>query len=73
MPAATTRDDLIAVTLKEWAKLDALIDTVPEAVARHPFEDDTSIKDVIAHRAHWIGLFFQWLDEGSRPRCPITG
>jgi hypothetical protein len=36
MPAATTRDELIAVTLKEWAKLDALIDTVPEAVARHP-------------------------------------
>jgi hypothetical protein len=73
MPAATTRDDLIAVTLKEWAKLDALIDTVPEAVARHPFEDHTSIKDVIAHRAHWIGLFFQWLDEGEQAQMPDHG
>jgi hypothetical protein len=61
------------VTLKEWAKLDALIDTVPEAGRPHPFEDHTSIKDVIAHRAHWIGLFFQWLDEGEQAQMPDHG
>jgi hypothetical protein len=73
MPAATTKDELIAVTRKEWEKLGALIDTVPEPVALQLFEDDTSIKDVLAHRAHWIGLFFQWLDEGEAAEMPDHG
>lgn len=73
MPAAETKDDLIAVTRKEWAKLKALIETVPEEIALRPFEDDTSIKDVLAHRAHWIDLFFQWLEEGDAAQMPDHG
>jgi hypothetical protein len=52
-----------------------LIATVPEEPSPvRPFDDDTSIKDVLAHRAHWIGLFFQWLDEGrSSAQMPDHG
>lgn len=57
MPAATDKTDLMAVTATEYTKLRALIDAMPDAQALAKREDDTSIKDVIGHRAHWIGLF----------------
>ncbi len=31
-------------------------------------DEDTSIKDVIAHRAHWIGLFLGWYADGLEGR-----
>lgn len=65
MPAATTKSDLIAVTEKEYAKLHRLITDIPDAQAMRKREDDTSIKDVIAHRAHWITLFLGWQADGA--------
>jgi hypothetical protein len=64
MPAATTKHDLIEVTDKEFAKLDKLIDTIDAEFALQLDEDDTSIKDVIGHRAHWIELFLGWYHDG---------
>ncbi|MDJ0824691.1 MAG: ClbS/DfsB family four-helix bundle protein [Rhodobacter sp.] len=68
MPAATTKADLIAVTEKEFAKLQAVLDTVPEARALEKDADDTSVKDVVAHRAHWIDLFLGWYADGQAGR-----
>lgn len=65
MPAATTQSDLIAVTQKEFTKLDALMAKVPQSLAMEKDADDTSIKDVIGHRAHWIDLFFTWYEQGQ--------
>lgn len=62
--AATSQAALLAVTEKEFAKLDKLLAKVPQKTAQVPDDDDTSIKDVIAHRAHWIGLFFGWYHDG---------
>lgn len=64
MPAATCKTDLLAVTEKEWGKLQLLLEKLPETLRCQRDADDTSVKDVLAHRAHWSGLFFQWLDEG---------
>ena len=58
MPAAINRADLVNVTQKDFAKLTALLDDVDADLAKQPFEDGVSIKDVIGHRAHWTGLFF---------------
>jgi len=67
MPAATNKADLIAVTEKEFAKLTALLDKVgPDAALIK--EDDTSIKDVTCHRAHWTGLFLGWYADGQAGR-----
>lgn len=66
MPAATTKDDLLAVTIKEWRKLEALLDRVPEALRSRAFGEDGTLTDLLNHRAHWIGLFFQWLEEGAQ-------
>lgn len=68
MPAATTKSDLITVTQKEYAKLRALIEPIPEGQAMRKREEDTSLKDLIGHRAHWIALFLGWYDDGQAGR-----
>ncbi|QBF29972.1 ClbS/DfsB family four-helix bundle protein [Thalassococcus sp. S3] len=68
MPAATTKAELHAVTAKEYGKLRKLIDPLPETLALHKFGDDVSIKDVVAHRAHWTRMFFGWVDDGAAAR-----
>lgn len=65
MPAATNRTDLIAITEKEFAKLTALLAKVDADLAQRRFEDNTGIKDVIGHRAHWTNLFFGWYQQGQ--------
>ncbi len=64
MPAATNKPDLIAVTQKEYAKLQKLIAPLNEATAMRKV-DDLSIKDIIGHRAHWISLFLGWYHDGQ--------
>lgn len=62
--AATTKDELLAVTTKEFAKLDKLLAQLNEQTALAKDDEDTSVKDIIGHRAHWIGLFFGWYHDG---------
>jgi hypothetical protein len=73
MPAATTKSDLIAATEKEWAKLNAMLAGIPAELAERPFEEGATIKDIASHRDHWIGLFFQWLEEGEAAQMPDHG
>ncbi|WP_224813639.1 ClbS/DfsB family four-helix bundle protein [Hasllibacter sp. MH4015] len=73
MPAATCRAELLAVTDKEWAKLTATLDRVSDDIAMVPLGDDPSPRDIVTHRAHWIGLFFQWLREGEAAQMPDHG
>ncbi|WP_394691416.1 ClbS/DfsB family four-helix bundle protein [Hoeflea sp.] len=63
--AATSRDALLTVTLKEYGKLEALIADLSGEQATMKDDDDTSIKDVIGHRAHWIDLFLGWYEDGQ--------
>lgn len=65
MPAATSKTELLDVTTKEFAKLERLIDGLDPSTTTVPDDEDTSIKDVIAHRAHWIGLFLGWYHAGA--------
>ncbi len=68
MPAATTRVELLSVTKREFAKLSRTLDTVSEAVALQQFEDGLTVKDIIGHRAHWITLYFTWVQDGRAGR-----
>lgn len=62
--AATTKDDLLAVAKTEFAKLDKLLVELDEQKALVKDQDDTSIKDIVGHRSHWIRLFFGWYHDG---------
>lgn len=68
MPAATSKSEIIAATEKEWGKLAKLLDALDPDLACQPFEGSSSIKDVIAHRAHWIDLFLGWYEDGQAGR-----
>ena len=63
MPAQS-KDELLAATRKEYRKLDTLVADVSDTEAVMKDMDNTSIKDVIGHRAHWIGLFLGWYADG---------
>ena len=66
MPAATNKADLIVIMLKEHEKLKALLDKLDEATALwHDPEQECSAHEVLAHRAHWIGLFLSWYEDGK--------
>lgn len=62
--AATSKTELLEVTAKEFNKLEKLISGIEEHAALDKDEDDTSIKDITAHRANWIGLFLAWYQDG---------
>lgn len=62
--AAKTQIDLIQITEKEYAKLTKLIASVSSEQALQKDEDGISIKDVVAHRAHWTDMFLGWYADG---------
>lgn len=62
--AATDKLQLLEITDKEFNKLAVLIDSLSAAQAIKKHDDNTSIKDVIGHRAHWITLFLGWYTDG---------
>ena len=62
--AATSRTELLGITHKEFDKLAKLVDSVDPDTALQKDDVDTSIKDVVAHRAHWIDLFLGWYADG---------
>lgn len=62
--AAVNKSELLNITQKEFEKLEKLINTIDETTAMKKRDEDTSIKDVIAHRAHWIDLFLGWYTDG---------
>lgn len=66
--AATSKTELLAVTAKEYERLRKNIDEIDAAQALIKDTDETSIKDVIGHRAHWIGLFLGWYRDGQAGR-----
>lgn len=62
--AAKTKTELLDVTQKEFEKLSKLLVAMDSDTALKKRDDETCIKDVIGHRAHWIDLFFGWYTDG---------
>ncbi len=62
--SAKSKTELLDVTDKEYEKLLKLIVAVSDDIALLKDDEDTSIKDVIAHRGHWIDLFLGWHADG---------
>lgn len=62
--AATDRTALLDITQKEYEKLRKLIAPLNPGFAMIKDSENTSIKDVIVHRAHWIDLFLGWYADG---------
>lgn len=63
--AAKSKSELLEITQKEFGKLIKIIKSIDESAALKKREEDTTIKDVVAHRAHWIELFLGWYADGQ--------
>lgn len=63
--AASQKKDLLDIAAKEYGTLAALLEEVDEALAYEKDAEDTSIKDVVGHRAQWIALFLGWYADGQ--------
>ena len=63
--AAADKSALLEITIKEFQKLEKLTESINPDLALVKDEEDTCIKDVIAHRAHWIELFLGWYRDGQ--------
>lgn len=76
MPAAASKAELLEKTRREYDKLLRVIDGFPEALRLERDAAETSPKDIIAHRAHWIVLFLGWHRDGvagKSPEIPAPG
>lgn len=77
MPAATNRKELMLVHQLEYNKLMNTLAGVDDAMASTPSKDDiATIKDTIAHRSHWIGLYLGWYNDakaGKDVQTPAPG
>ena len=77
MPAAVSKDELLAAFDRDLARLMKTLKRVDGSMASlHAADDKTTIKGVIAHRTHWIGLFFVWYEggvAGETVRTPAPG
>ncbi|QFT33509.1 DinB superfamily protein [Labrenzia sp. THAF82] len=62
--AATSKQQLLDLTAKEWQKLLKILDELPAILRLQKDEDETSPKDIIGHRAHWIELYLGWFRDG---------
>lgn len=62
--AAKSKSELLEITRKEFGKLEGLIEKFDSDTAMLNREEQTSVKDIIAHRAHWIELFLGWYSDG---------
>lgn len=64
MPAAQTKSELLHATTLEFAKLQTLLSSLDPALVDREDAEGWTIRDVIAHRAHWADLFLHWHAEG---------
>ncbi|MES0879999.1 ClbS/DfsB family four-helix bundle protein [Roseibium sp. SCP14] len=67
MPA-TSKQELLTASTKEFGKLQGLLDELPEELWLEKDEEGISPKDIVAHRAHWIELFLGWYRDGQAGR-----
>ncbi|MHA7774050.1 ClbS/DfsB family four-helix bundle protein [Roseibium sp. M-1] len=66
--AAKNKQELLAITAKEYGKLQSLLDELPAMLRLEKDADGISPKDIIGHRAHWIDLFLGWYRDGQAGR-----
>lgn len=63
--AATSKRELLNVAEKEYGVLIRILADFPVSIQLKKDEEDTSPKDVVGHRAHWIDLFLGWYRDGQ--------
>ncbi len=73
MPRATTKDDLLATSGMNYAKLMSFIDALPEADRERDIDlngRDRNVRDVVCHLHEWHLMLEGWRAEGMKGKTP---
>lgn len=76
MPISKTKIDLLSATEGEYRKLDTLLARVDAEHGTQPCPEGPCIKDIVGHRAYWVGLFLGWVADaraGDPVHLPADG
>lgn len=69
MPAATNKSDLLVVFDKDLAKLCKTLEAIDDEQSSLSLpDDDVTIRGILAHRTHWMGMFHLWYEDGIAGR-----
>lgn len=66
--AAKNKSELLLATNLEFEKLERVLLQLPEKLRLAKDGEDTSPKDILGHRGHWIELFLGWYRDGQAGR-----
>ena len=76
MSRFSTKDELLADAAAARAKLEALLEAIPDTCKLDPIVDGMSVKDFITHRTEWGRMMINWYNEaaaGGSPSVPAEG
>ena len=74
MARPVTKDELLALSSKNYHKLTELIDSLSkeEQEMKFPFEDrDKNIRDVLGHLHEWHLMMIEWYTAGMKGENPV--
>lgn len=73
MSKFTTKEAFLDEIAKERAKLETLLESIPDARKIEEVTGGMSVKDFLAHRAEWGAMMIRWYEEaraGKEPAVP---
>jgi len=76
MSRFSTKEELLTDAAAARAKLERLLEEMPDAAKVHPIVDGMSAKDFITHRTAWGRMMINWYNEaaaGGAPAVPAQG
>ena len=79
MPRPTSKDELMALSHKNFQKLNEYIDAFSEEELHREFPEgflNRNIRDVLAHLHHWHLMMMEWYQagmQGQKPDIPAKG
>lgn len=79
MPRPKTKDELLELSQKNFAKLNELVDSYSSEEQVAEFPEGTmnrNIRDVLAHLHHWHLMMLEWYEigmKGDKPDMPAKG
>ena len=72
MSRFSTKEELVADAIAARAKLEALLNTIPDSAKLDPIVDGMSVKDFLTHRTEWGRMMIGWYSEAAAGGTPAV-
>ncbi|NBF41849.1 MAG: ClbS/DfsB family four-helix bundle protein [Spirochaetes bacterium] len=72
MSKFTTKQEFLEEIAKERAKLETLLESIPDDRKTEEVTDGMSVKDFLAHRAEWGAMMVRWYEDARAGKVPAV-